>query len=157
MATSGLSSLGVTLWAAECTDGEKVTAKDSYKQLTRINQIGEITVDPATIDASALEDKYTKNIPGRSTISETFAITVNDTDETSTEWTAILGKKMCFVTDIPGKTMQNFVIATVPEKIPASAIDQDGLLTFVMNCTVNDFIGWDTAIEGLATAVASGK
>jgi hypothetical protein len=147
MAEVGLSTLGITLWAAVSENGEKITDADSYTQLTRINQIGEITVEPEAIDASALEDYETKNIAGRSTVTDSYAITVNDTDETMTEWEALLGKKVCFLTKVPGKTKQNFVIAEVPTKIPASSLDQNGLLTFVMNCTTNNFIGWDTAVD----------
>jgi hypothetical protein len=86
MAEVGLSTLGITLWAAVSENGEKITDADSYTQLTRINQIGEITVEPEAIDASALEDCETKNIAGRSTVTDSYAITVNDTDETMTEW-----------------------------------------------------------------------
>lgn len=144
---AGLSTLGVELFAAESTNGEKVTTAASYSKLHRINAIGEVTVEPENIDASALEDLITKYVQGRSTVTDSLGITVNATDDTIAEWKKILGKRMCFMTTIPGLTDAFFVIATVPSKIPQPALDQNGLLTFVMNCTINDFIGLDTAIE----------
>lgn len=146
MADYGLSTLGITLWAAESTAGTKITDADSYSRLTRINSIGELTIDPSTIDASALEDYVTKYVEGRGDVSDTYTITINLTNETESEWALILGKKMCFLTKIPGLTKQIFVIATVPSKLPAPSLDQNGLLTVAINCTTNDFIGLDTAV-----------
>ena len=57
------------------------------------------------------------------------------------------------MTKIPGLTKQIFVIATVPSKLPAPALDQNGLLTVTINCTTNDFIGIDTAVEVVPTTV----
>ena len=79
-AVAGLSTLGVTFsYGVETTAGTKPTA---FKLLSRINSIGEITVTPEAIDASALEDRQTRNIAGRDTVSDTVAVTVNKTDET---------------------------------------------------------------------------
>lgn len=147
MADAGLSTLGITLWGAEATTGGKVTTAASYSQFTRINAIGEVTVDPERIDASALEDYYTKYVAGRDTLSDSYAITINATDDTIDEWKAVLGKKMCFMTLVPGLTDAFFVIATVPNKIPHPALDQNGLLTVAMNCTIDDFIGLDTKVD----------
>lgn len=147
MADAGLSTLGITVWQAESTDGKKVTDGSAYSQLTRINAIGEVTVTPENIDASALEDLETKYVAGRSTVTDSLAITVNATDETTAEWKAILGKKICVQTIVPGLTDSFFVIVTVPTTIPQPAIDQNGLMTFAMNCTVNDFIGLSAAVS----------
>ena len=62
MADSGLSTLGVELYVAEATNGTKPTT--GYTQLTRINSIGEVSISPENIDASALEDFTTKYIAG---------------------------------------------------------------------------------------------
>ena len=83
MAESGLSTLGITFWGAESTTGKKITESSAYKQFTRINTIGEVTVEPENIDASALEDYFTRNVPGRSTLTDSLAITINATDETT--------------------------------------------------------------------------
>lgn len=150
MAEAGLSTLGITFWGAESTTGAKVTTAASYKQFTRINAIGEVTVEPENIDASALEDYFTRNVPGRSTLTDSLAITVNLTDDTESEWKEVLGKKMCFMTLVPGLTGAFFVIANVPNKIPQPALDQNGLLTVAINCTIDDFIGLDTAVDVLS-------
>ena len=155
MADYGVSTLGIKLFAAESSDGTKVTTASSYSQLTRINSIGEMTLESNSIDASALEDYITHYVAGRADVSDTYPITVNLTNETETEWAALLGKKVCFLTAIPGLTKQIFVIATVPAKIPAPALDQNGLLTVTINCTTNDFIGLDTAVSGIPPASAS--
>ena len=81
----------------------------------------------------------------------TLTITVNATDETLAEWKAVLGKKMCFMTIVPGLSDAFFVIANVPNKIPQPSLDQNGLLTVAMNCTIDDFIGLDEAIDVLST------
>lgn len=146
MADAGLSTLGVTVWQALADDGVKITEASSYSQLTRINAIGGVDVTPETIDASALEDFTSKSIAGRSSVTDSMAITVNATDETIAEWKAILGKKICLMVVVPGLTEAFFTIVEVPAIIPQPAIDQNGLLTFDMNCTVNDFIGLDEAV-----------
>ncbi len=148
---AGISTLGITFWGAESPTGIKITTAADYKQFTRINAIGEVTVEPENIDASALEDLYTRNVPGRSTLTDSLAITVNATDETLAEWKAVLGKKMCFMTIVPGLSDAFFVIANVPNKIPQPSLDQNGLLTVAMNCTIDDFIGLDEAIDVLST------
>ena len=153
MADYGLSTLGITFWAAESATGAKVTTASSYSQLTRINSIGEMTLEANSIDASALEDYVTHYVAGRADVSDTFPITINLTNETEAEWAALLGKKVCFLTKIPGLTKQIFIIATVPAKLPAPALDQNGLLTVTINCTTNDFIGIDTAVDVVPTTV----
>ena len=58
MAEAGLSTLGITFgYGTEATAGTKPT---SFKQLTRINAIGGINIEPEQIDASALEDAITR-------------------------------------------------------------------------------------------------
>ena len=90
MAVAGVSTLGVTLsYGVETTAGTKPTA---FTLLTRINSIDEITVDPENIDASALEDSQTRNIPGRDTLTDTMAVTVNKTNETLAEWEKLISE-----------------------------------------------------------------
>ena len=144
MATAGLSTLGVKVYQALAENGEKATT--GYTQLTRINSIGEASITPENIDASALEDLVTKYIAGRSSVSDTFELTVNLTDETEAEWEAILGKKICIMVTVPGLTKAFFVVVTVPNALPMPAIDQNGLLTATIGCTVNNFIGLDEAV-----------
>ena len=151
--TAGVSSLGVTFsYGVETTKGTKPTA---FTILSRINQIGDVTVETEAIDASALEDKQTRNIPGRDTVSDTFTITVNKTDETIAEWEKVItdyqalteGKRMWFQTITPGFTKAEFVVAAPQSKLPISGKDQNSLLTMEIKLTVDEMIGSDTKVE----------
>lgn len=151
--TAGVSSLGVTFsYGVETTKGTKPTA---FTILSRINQIGDVTVETEAINASALEDKQTRNIPGRDTVSDTFTITVNKTDETIAEWEKVItdyqalteGKRMWFQTITPGFTKAEFVVAAPPSKLPISGKEQNSLLTMEINLTVDEMIGSDTKVE----------
>lgn len=144
---AGLSTLGVKVYQALSEDGAKVTTADSYTQLTRINSIGEVSITPENIDASALEDLTSRFVAGRSTVTDALTITVNATDDTIAEWKAIAGKRICVMIDIPGMSDAFFIIVEVPAVLPLPALDQNALLTMAINCTVNNFIGLDTKIE----------
>ena len=146
MAEAGLSTLGVKVYQAETTGAEKVTTADEYSQLTRVNSIGEVTITPENIDASALEDLKSRFVAGRSTVTDALTITINATDETIAEWDAIAGKTVCIMIDIPGLTDAFFIIVQVPSTLPLPALDQNALLTMAINCTVNEFIGLDEKV-----------
>lgn len=144
---AGLSTLGVKVYQAESTDGAKVETAESYSQLTRINSIGEVSITPENIDASALEDLTSRFVAGRSTVTDALTITVNATDDTIAEWQAIAGKRICVMIVIPEMTDAFFIIVEVPAVLPLPALDQNALLTMAINCTVNNFIGLDEKIE----------
>lgn len=152
MADYGISTLGVTFgYGVETTAGEKPA---SFTQLTRINDIGEISIDPEEIDASALEDYETHYVPGRATVSESVAVTVNRTDATVTEWESLIsayealtgGKKMWFEVITPGITKAEFFVAAPPKILPMPAKSQNGLDTMVINLTLQDWKGLDTKV-----------
>ena len=144
---AGLSTLGIKVYQALSADQKKVTEASAYSQLTRINSIGEASITPENIDASALEDLVSRFVAGRATVTDALTITINQTDETMTEWTALLGKTICIMIDVPSLSQACFAIVTVPNQLPLSAIDQNGLLTMAINCTINNFIGWDAKVE----------
>ena len=144
---AGLSTLGIKVYQALSADQKKVTEASAYSQLTRINSIGEASITPENIDASALEDLVSRYVAGRATVTDSLAITINQTDETMTEWTALLGKTICIMIDVPDLSQACFAIVTVPNQLPLSPIDQNGLLTMAINCTINNFIGWDAKVE----------
>ena len=74
MADAGISTLGITFgYGVETTAGEKPT---TFKQLTRINAIGGISIEPEQIDASALEDALTKYITGRADTGGSWPVSV---------------------------------------------------------------------------------
>lgn len=153
MAAAGISTLGITFgYGTEATAGTKPT---SFKQLTRINALGGITIDPEQIDASALEDMITRYVKGRADTGGSFTVTVNFTAETITEWQALIeaykaltsGKRMWFETIIPGIEKSFFVVAQPPEQIPQPEIGQNELLTIEMNLTIEEYKGMDATVE----------
>ena len=152
-AVAGLSTLGVTFsYGVETTAGTKPT---TFKLLSRINSIGEITVTPEAIDASALEDRQTRNIAGRDTVSDTVTVTVNKTDETIEEWKKVItayngltgGKRMWFQEITPGITDAEFCVAQPPSKLPITSKEQNGLLTMALNLIIEEMIGTDVKVE----------
>lgn len=144
---AGLSTLGIKVYQAESVDGNKVADSSSYSQLTRINSIGEVSVSPETIDASALEDLESRFVAGRSTVTDALTITVNATEDTIAEWKAIAGKTICVMIDVPNMADAFFVIVQVPATLPMPALGQNELLTMAINCPVNKFIGLDEKVE----------
>ena len=153
MAAAGISTLGITFgYGSEATAGTKPT---SFKQLTRINAIGGINIEPEQIDASALEDFITRYVKGRADTGGSFPVTVNFTSDTVKEWQDLItaykalsgGKRMWFETIIPGVTNSFFVIAQPPEEIPQPEIGQNELLTVEMNLTIEEYKGLDTSVE----------
>lgn len=153
MAAAGISTLGITFgYGTETTAGTKPT---SFKQLTRINALGGINIEPEQIDASALEDEITRYVKGRADTGGSFAVTVNFTSDTVKEWQDLItaykalsgGKRMWFETIIPGITNSFFVIAQPPEEIPQPEIGQNELLTVEMNLTIEEYKGLDTSVE----------
>ena len=152
MAAAGISTLGITFgYRTETTAGTKPT---SFKQLTRINALGGINIEPEQIDASALEDFITRYVKGRADTGGSFPVTVNFTSDTVTEWQELItaykalsgGKRMWFETIIPGVTNSFFVIAQPPEEIPQPEIGQNELLTVEMNLTIEEYKGLDTSV-----------
>ena len=144
---AGLSTLGIKVYQALSADQKKVTEASAYSRLTRINSIGEASITPENIDASALEDLVSRYVAGRATVTDSLAITINQTEDTMAEWAALLGKTICVMIDVPSITSQAcFVVVTVPNQLPLSPIDQNGLLTMAINCTINNFIGWSEKV-----------
>lgn len=155
---AGLSTLGITFgYGVETEAGKKPT---SFKALHRINEIGEINLDPNTIDASALEDFITRTIEGRADTGGTCPITVNLTSETEAEWNAVIseqaklsgGKRIWWETIVPGMANAFFFVAQVPKKIPQPSFAQNGLLTVAMNLTIDEYVGLDAKVDFEATA-----
>ena len=160
---AGISTLGVTFsYGVETTAGVKPT---SFTLLNRINEIGEVTVDTETIDASALEDATTRNIPGRDTVSDTMSVTVNKTDETIAEWEKVItdykaltgGKRMWFQTITPGFSKAEFVVAAPPSILPISAKGQNELQTMDISLTIDEMIGSDTPVIPNKNTASAGE
>lgn len=146
MAEYGLTSLGVTVgYGAEETAGTKPA---SLTTLTRINSIGEISIDSEAIDVSALEDYVTRYKAGRANPSETIDVVVNVTDETTTAWAGVItayealtgGKGMWLEIIVPGLTKAFWIKFQPPKKLPVPAMDQNANITMSISLVVND---WD--------------
>ena len=154
MALAGLSTLGIIFgWGVETTAGTKPA---SFKQLTRINSIGGITIENEQIDASAMEDLVSRYIQGRGDTGGSFPVSVNATPETYAEWEEVIeayntaketGKRIWFETIIPGFEEAEFVVAQPPTKIPSPEKTQNELLVVEMNLTIEEFIGMDTKVS----------
>ena len=153
MALAGLSTLGIKFgWGVETTAGTKPA---SFKQLTRINSIGGITIENEQIDASALEDLVSRYIQGRGDTGGSFPVSVNATPDTYAEWEEVIeayntaketGKRIWFETIIPGFEEAEFVVAQPPTKIPSPEKTQNELLVVEMNLTIEEFIGMNTKV-----------
>lgn len=159
---SGRSTLGVEFgYGVETTAGTK---PESFTRLDRINGIGGITIEPATIDASALEDDTTQTIKGRADTGETVTVTVNFTDETSTEWVNLItaykaltgGKQMWFQTVQPQLDKSFFFVGEPPEQIPQPEMSQNELLTVEFPITIVEYKGYDTKVTIADNPAVSG-
>lgn len=149
----GLSTLGVEFsYGVEATAGVK---PDTFTKLHRINNIGGIAITPATIDASALEDYVTKTVAGRGETGGTWPVTVNFTDETEAEWSALIaayqtakatGKNVWFQTSAPNLTKSFYVVAQPPEAIPMPEMAQNALMTVEFPLVIVEPKGMDTKI-----------
>lgn len=154
MALAGISTLGITFGYGVEASSSIGTKPTSFTKLTRINSIGELSIDPSSIDASALEDMVTKYIAGRSEVSETIAIDVNFTTETQTEWETLIsayealtgGAQMWFEVIIPGYADGFFFIAQPPAILPMPSMGQNELLVMTINLVVADYKGLDTKV-----------
>ena len=156
MAIAGVSSLGIKLsYGIESISGEKPGA---FKQLTRINGIGGITIEPETIDASALEDLVERSVAGRGTTGGTIPITINLTDETMSEWETLIeeysgmgsGLRMWFQISSPYLERAFYVVGQPPLEIPMPDMSQNELLTAELPITIDEFKGMDTKVEPTA-------
>lgn len=153
MAVAGLSTLGIEFgYAVETTAG---TCPSAFSKLTRINSIGGISIEPETIDASALEDDVEKSVAGRGSTGGTWEVTVNFTSDTQGEWADLIqayntgmtsGKQTWFEITHPQLTDGWFVIAQPPQEIPMPELSQNELLTVTMNLTIVEYKGTDTKV-----------
>lgn len=154
MAQAGISTLGVTLsYGIEATAGVKPA---EFNLLHRINSIGGITIEPETIDASALEDTVTRSVAGRGTSAGNFTIGVNVTNDTIEEWEQVIadyeavmdnGLRVWWQVSSPSLERAYFIAAQPPLEIPMPDIGQNELLVVEIPLTIDEFLGMDTKVE----------
>lgn len=153
MALAGISTLGITFgYGVETTAGEKPS---TFKQLTRINSIGGITISNEQIDASALEDEVSRYVQGRADTGGSFAVGVNFTTATMEEWSELIaaadaakesGLRVWFEVIVPGFEEGFFSVAQPPTAIPQPEFAQNELLVVEMNLTLEEYIGMDDKV-----------
>ena len=148
MAIAGVSTLGITMsYGIEQVSGQKPA---TFKLLNRINSIGGITIEPETIDASALEDTVTRSVAGRADNGGQFTVGVNMTNETIAEWETLIneykevqetGKRMWFQVLSPNLEEAFFVAAQPPLNIPMPDMGQNEVLVMELPLTIDEFAG----------------
>ena len=153
-AIPGLSSLGIKFgYAVELTANTKPAA---FTQLERCNQIGGIELPTETIDASALEDYFTRYVAGRQDTGGEWTVTFNLTTDVYTQLTTMISAYQTaraselntwFEVWIPDMTNAFFVVAQPPLVLPMPEMGQNELLTIELTFTINDYKGMSTAIE----------
>ena len=154
MALAGISTLGVKFgYGVETTAGTKPT---TFTQLTRVNQIGGISLSTEKIDASALEDMITRYIAGRQDTGGEVPVTVNLTDDTITEWETLIaasktaqesGKSTWFTVWSPYLAKAFYFVAEPPKYIPEPEVSQNGLFTVEMTLVINEYKGMLEKVE----------
>ena len=153
MAQAGVSTLGIRFsFGVETTAGEKPT---TFTLLNRINSIGGITIEPETIDASALEDLVERSVAGRGTTGGTFPVGINITDETINEWEDLIstyqgltpGLRMWFQISSPYLTNAYFVAGQPPLEIPMPDFGQNELLVAELPITIDEYVGMSAKVE----------
>jgi hypothetical protein len=153
MAQAGISSLGVKLsYGIETTKGVKPT---EFNVVHRINSIGGISIEPETIDASALEDTVTRSVAGRGTSAGQFTIGVNITNDTIAEWEQVIadytdvmddGLRVWWQVSSPNLERAYFIAAQPPLEIPMPDIGQNELMVVEIPLTIDQFLGMDTKV-----------
>lgn len=149
MALAGISTVGIKFGY-----GTGTAKPSAFTLLTRINQIGSISLNQENIDASALEDEITRYVSGRSDTGGSVNITVNLTDAVVTEWETLITayqaltgeSRMYFEVYSPKLTKAFFFVAQPPTKLPMPEMSQNGLMTAEIPLTIEEFIGLDAAV-----------
>ena len=152
MALTGTSSLGMRLgW--QIGDSTTVPTSGSFTWLTRVNNIGEISLDTNTIDSSALEDYEDKFIAGRAGTPGNIPITINATPDTMDEWAAVFAASAAnngvwmqeWSPQDP--TQSAFYFVQTPQKFPKPAGEQNSLRTVEIQCAVVNYAGYAPAVD----------
>lgn len=154
VAIPGVSTLGITFsYGIESTPGQK---PGSFTILPRCNEIDELALETATIDASALEDYISRYIAGRQDPGGNWGVTFNVTNETipilknmmSSAASALAeNKRTWFQISSPYLDQAFFVVGQPGSKIPLPAIGQNALFTAAISIAVDEYIELDSKVE----------
>lgn len=160
MALAGLSTLGV-----EFGYGTGVSKPSALTELTRINSIGGLSLNTEAIDASALVDEVTRRVAGRADVDENLPITINVTDQTITEWEAVITayngltgeSELWFEVYHPNLTNGFWFKAQPPKKLPMPEMGQNQLLTMEINLVITEYVGLSAAVNPTGTTGSTGS
>lgn len=151
---AGLSTLGVTLSVGfETVAGQKPS---EFVVRHRINSIGGISIEPETIDASALEDAVERSVAGRATGLGNFTVGFNATDETIAEWEDTIENyqeasasqlRLWVQISHPNMARSFYVVAQPPLQLPMPDFGQNELLVMELPLTIEEYRGMDTKVE----------
>ena len=148
----GLSTLGIKFGYAI---GAADTAPSAYTMIERCNSIGAISQETEQIDASALEDYSTRYTAGRQDSGGSFNVSFNLTDTVLTQLETMItayenrtdGYVMYLTIFHPERTNAYFIVAQPPIVLPSPEEGQNELEVLELTFTVNQILGYDTAIE----------
>lgn len=150
----GLSTLGIKLsYGIETTAGVKPT---EFNVLHRCNDIPEIALSTETIDASALEDSFSRYIKGRQDTGGEWSPVFNLTDDVILELETMMseaeealadGRRTWYQVTVPNLSKGFFVVGQPGAKIPLPAMAQNDLLTGAISIAIDEYIGLDTKVE----------
>lgn len=157
MAGYGISTVGIKFGynATTATD----TLPNAMTLLTRINQIGGINLETEQIDASALEDYVSRYISGRADTGGSVSVTVNVTDDTMTEWEAVItasetakasGRGLWFEVWSPYLAKGFWFEAQTPTEFPMPELGQNALETVEIPLTIVSYHEPATKVEPTA-------
>ena len=155
MAKIDLTTIGVKVgWAV----GEIGTKPTAFTQLFRVKKVGGINLETDKIDITALESDIKEYAGGLADTGGSWPITIGLSDDTITAWDAILtayetakasGKSIWWDVFFPGLA-KSFYIVAEPGLIPMPDIDLSSAADITINCTINKYVGLDTAVEPTA-------
>ena len=134
-------------------DASTVPTGGSFTWLTRVNAIGEISLDTNNIDSSALEDYEDKEIAGRSSTPGNIAITVNVTPDTITEWAAVFAASAAnngvWLQEWSPQDSSHsfFYFVQTPRKFPKPAAEQNSLRTVEISCAIVNYAGQAASVD----------
>ena len=151
---AGLSTLNVKLSVGfETVSGQKPT---EFNVLHRINSIGGISIEPETIDASALEDLVERSVAGRATSGGNFTVAFNATDETIAEWEETIGDyeeasgnglRMWLQVSHPSMSQSFFIVAQPPQLLPMPDFGQNELLVMELPLSIEEYRELEAKVE----------
>lgn len=151
---AGLSTLGVKVSVGfETVAGQKPT---DFVVRHRINSIGGISIEPETIDASAIEDLVERTIAGRASTGGSFPIAFNATMETISEWKETIadyqeasqnGLRMWLQVSHPSMSQAFFIVAQPPQLLPMPDFGQNELLVMELPLAIEEYRELEAKVE----------